>query len=261
MTRTFTVICAGGTLMLSFAASVAEGTSPRLGSGLFDIQVPMPGTIEEARSAFVRGDYAIALRLWRSLADQGNAEAQFNLGFMYADGQSVPQNYSEAAKWFRLAAAQGDPAAQFNLGLMYDKGDGVAQNFAEAAKWYRLAADQGVAGAQFNLGVMYFWGRGAPQNFAEAAKWYRLAADQGVAGAQASLGFMYYKGQGVPQNYVSAHMWYSLAAARDYKDAEKARDTIAGRMTPGQIAEAQKQAAEWTPKALNVPAEDTIPLQ
>ena len=112
------------------------------------------GPFDDAVAAHERGDYATAFRLWRPLADQGNASAQFNLGLMYDNGQGVTQNHAEAVKWYRLAADQGNASAQFNLGLMYAKGDGVPQNHAEAVKWYRLAADQGYAAAQNSLGKL-----------------------------------------------------------------------------------------------------------
>ena len=112
------------------------------------------GPREDAESAYQRGDYALAARLIHSLAEQGNATAQFNLGVLYANGQGVPQDYQEALKWYRKASEQGDAGAQNNLGVMYDKGHGVLQDYAEARKWYRKAAEQGHAGARFNLGVM-----------------------------------------------------------------------------------------------------------
>ncbi|HEY6023801.1 MAG TPA: tetratricopeptide repeat protein, partial [Pseudolabrys sp.] len=101
------------------------------------------GPLEDALAARDRGDDATALRLIRPLADQGNAEAQYNLGVMYVAGKGVPRNGEEAAKWFRLAGDQGYAPAQYNLGVMHGSGLGVPQNFGEAAKWYRLAADQG----------------------------------------------------------------------------------------------------------------------
>ena len=168
--------------------------------------------LEDTTTASGRRDYAIALRLWRPLADQGDA------------------------------------IAQFNLGLTYDKGWGVPQNDAEAVKWYSLAADQGDADAQINLGGMYHNGRGVPQNDAEAVKWFRLAADQGNANAQNDLAVMYTKGEGVPQDFVRAHMWFNLSAARGEQRAAKNRDSIAKRMTPAQIVEAQTLAREWQPK-------------
>ena len=138
---------------------------------------------------------------------------------------------------------------------MYDRGQGVPQNYAEAVKWYRKAADQGEALAQSTLGFMYAKGQGVPQNYAEAVRWFRKAADQGNARAQRNLGFMYANGQGVPRDYVQAHKWSNLAASRfpasDKENRDKAvknRDIMAAKMTPAQIAEAQKLAREWKPK-------------
>ncbi len=59
---------------------------------------------------------------------------------------------------------------------------------------------------------------------------------------------MYRKGEGVPKDYVQAHMWYTLAAAQGDKDAGEFRDLLAEKMTPAQIAEAQRLAREWKPK-------------
>jgi TPR repeat protein len=95
---------------------------------------------------------------------------------------------------------------------------------------------------------MYEHGDGVAQNYAEAVKWYRLAADQGDADAQFFLGTMYEQGHGVPQDYVQAHMWYNLAGAQGHVDGVKFRDKMAGSMTPGQIAEAQRLASGWKPK-------------
>ena len=87
-------------------------------------------------------------------AEQGNADAQYGLGNMYADGIGVRRDFYEAARWYRLAATQGNPYAQNNLGLMYETGTGVREDFAEAFRWYRLAADQGNPEAQYNLNQM-----------------------------------------------------------------------------------------------------------
>ncbi len=157
-------------------------------------------------------DYKEALKWFRLAADQGDTVAQNSLGVMHDNGKGVLQDHREALKWYRLAADQGNATAQFNLGLMYDGGGGVLQDYQEALKWYRLAADQGYASAQANLGLMYDKGRGVPQDYKEAAKWFRLAADQGNANAQANLGLMYDKGEGVPQDYKEAVKWYRLAA-------------------------------------------------
>ena len=112
------------------------------------------GPFEDAVSALERGDYATALREFRVLAEQGLADAQYNLGVMYAKGEGVPHDYAEAGKWFRMAAEQADADAQYILGVMYYNGQGVPQDYAEAVKWFRMAAEQGHAGAQNNLGFI-----------------------------------------------------------------------------------------------------------
>ena len=88
------------------------------------------------------------------LAEQGDANAQFNLGAAYDEGTGVGQDYAEAVRWYRLSAEQGDASAQYNLGGMYDEGTGVGQDDAEAVRWWTLAAEQGDADAQNNLGLM-----------------------------------------------------------------------------------------------------------
>ena len=90
---------------------------------------------------------------------------------------------------------------------------------------------------------------GVTQDYPQAARWYRRAADQGLAEAQFALGTMYENGLGVPQDYVLAHMWLNLSAAQGIKAAALTRDDLAERMTTAQIADAQKLAREWKPKA------------
>ena len=122
--------------------------------------------------AYLRDDYATALREWRPLAEQGDAGAQFFLGWLYEEGEGVAQDRVEAVRWYRLAAEQEDADAQFNLGTMYRLGQGVAQDYVEAGRWFRLAAEQGYAYAQNNLGRMYRngIGRGVAQDYVEAVR-------------------------------------------------------------------------------------------
>ena len=79
-------------------------------------------------------------------------------------------------------------------------------------------------------------------------KEFRAVADQGEVAAQNSLGLMYYKGQDVPENYIQAYMWASLAAAQSDEDAVEGLEILEKKMTPVQVAEAQRLAREWTPK-------------
>jgi len=194
---------------------------------------------QEGVAAYNHGNYKTALKEFR-LVEQGDAMAQYNLGLMYDNGEGVPEDHTEAVKWYRKAAEQGLAKAQFNLGLMYDNGRGVPEDHTEAVKWYRKAAEQGLAEAQFNLGFVYANGEGVPEDDTEAVKWYRKAAEQGLAKAQFNLGLMYANGEGVPEDDTRAYAWLNLAAAQSNKNAIKRKELLRKRMTPTQIAEAQK---------------------
>ena len=92
-------------------------------------------------------------------------------------------------------------------------------------------------------------------DYATAFRLMKPLAEKGNAGAQWFLGSMYAKGQGVPQDYVLAHKWFNLAASRhpaskveSREGAVNNRDKVASKMTPEQIAEAQRLAREWRPK-------------
>jgi TPR repeat protein len=238
------------------------------------------GEFEDANTAYSRGNYAIALGLYRRLANEGVAKAQYMLGVMYSRGNGVQADDGAAAIWFGafagasvagpleygLVAAErgdygtalnlwkpladkGDHAAQFRIGDLYAAGKGVRRDYVEAAKWYRLSADQGDVNAAFSLGFLFENGWGVAENYAEAARWYASAAARGDAFAQSALGDMYQRGRGVPQDYVLAYMWFNLAAAQSHDGAAAGRNAIAAEMTPEQIAEGQKMTREWKPKS------------
>jgi len=156
--------------------------------------------------------------------------------------------YAKACEEFKPLEEQRLAAAQIDLGVIYNFGPGAQQDYGEAVKSRRRAAEQGDIGAQYDLGLMYAKGHGVPQDYFEAAKWYRKAAEQGRADAQRDLGVMYIDGEGVTQDYVLAHMWLNLAAAQGDHKSQQVRDKVAEKMTPSQIAEAQRLAGEWKPK-------------
>ncbi len=142
--------------------------------------VAVAGPWEDGWAAFKRGDYATAMKLWRPLAEQGDANAQFYLGFMYAMGKGVPQDDAEAVKWSRLAAEQGVADAQFLLGVMYANGQGTSQDYVEAMKWFQLAAAQGHENARKNRDIAA--GRMTPDQIAEAerlAREWKSTAERG----------------------------------------------------------------------------------
>jgi uncharacterized protein len=111
------------------------------------------GPFEDGYESAKRGDYATAIRLFRSLAGHGNASAQFNLAVMYFNGHGVPQDYAAAASWCRKAADQGNSLAQYYLGNMYLYGQGVSQELVSALVWLKLAAEGGIEDAAVNRDI------------------------------------------------------------------------------------------------------------
>ena len=97
------------------------------------------GSLQAGIGAYNAHDYPTAARLLMPLAQHGNPMAQTYVGFMFANGRGLPQNYVAAADWYRAASEQGVPVAQFMLGLAYDKGQGLPQDYVLAYKWLNVA--------------------------------------------------------------------------------------------------------------------------
>jgi len=149
--------------------------------------------------------------LYKKAAEQGIAEAQYELGKMYYDGEGTVQNYNVAFKWFEKAAKKGHVDAQFNVGLMCYDGKGIHKNYTKAFEWFKKSADQGLAKAQYNLGAIYYKGEGTTKNYKKAFEWTKKAANQGHAPAQYNLGIMYYIGKGTTKNDQKAIKWFTNA--------------------------------------------------
>ena len=167
-------------------------------------------------------------------AKQGDAEAQYNLAEMFADGKGVAEDKEAAAHWYRKAAEQGHASAQFSLGFAYQYGWGVAINDRDAVIWYRKAAEQGHASAQFSLGNAYdgmgpaydivglsaAFGAHGPEDKEDAVRWYRKAAEQGLATAQCVLGDAYSTGEGIGKDDREAVRWWHKAAEQGITAAQ-----------------------------------------
>ena len=98
---------------------------------------------QKGLKAALSGDFVTALKEWRPLAEQGNANAQSGLGYLYKMGHGVTQDYKEALKWYRLSAEQEFAPAQFSLGNSYHNGQGVNIDKVKAMYWYDKASNNG----------------------------------------------------------------------------------------------------------------------
>ena len=108
-------------------------------------------------------------------------------------------------------------------------------------------AKQGDVKSQIEVGLLYFRGQGVERDYQEAVKWYTKSAEQGYADAQFQLGQMYSSGEGVIEDYIEAYKWYLLAGMNGEEVADVKR-TLQDKMTPEQIAQAQKLAKEFVEK-------------
>lgn len=147
--------------------------------------------LEKAQTFTQTGDYDDALAIYRELAQQTHADAQYQLGDLYLQGLGVEKNPRRAADWFFQAASQGkleafnelkqlaeqgDASIQFDLARLYALGLGVSRDDMAAADWFTQSAEQGYTPAQAKLGEWYAAGKGVQQSYANAAEWYRKAA-------------------------------------------------------------------------------------
>ena len=168
-------------------------------------------------------------------AHSGNLQAQFNVGWKYANGEGVEKNYAESVRWYREAVNRGHALAMNNLGWAYRNGQGVEQNYSEAMRLFRKSAEKGEAWGMISVGQMYEEGVGVSKDISEAVSWYYkaavkkydyalerlrvLAEKQNNVDAQRTLGDMFYNGRVVTRNYQEAVKYYRLAAENGHSES------------------------------------------
>jgi TPR repeat protein len=135
--------------------------------------------------AYQRGDYAAALAELENAAKNGDAQAFFNLGIMYADGRALPKDEAKAAIYFREGAEKGSLLAAFNYAQALRKGEGVTLDYIEAAKWYRFAAERGDFRACNELGLLFVEGKGVARDLEEGFAWIYPATHASIQDASA----------------------------------------------------------------------------
>ncbi len=151
----------------------------------------------------------------------------------------------EALAQLRVAAEQGDADAQYRLGYVYQRGLGTPSHPRQAEQWYLRAARQGHPLAQFELGQMYRKGEQIPRDEGAAFQWLHSAAEHGLSRAQYILGVMYRDAVGHSRDYVQAHKWFEIARAGGHRFAARARDALGSNMSAAQIREAGELARVW----------------
>jgi TPR repeat protein len=225
------------------------------------------GSVQDGEAAYQKGDYETALKLWRPLAEQGDAEAQRSLGWMYGTGHGVPRDQTQATKWYLKSAEQGNARAQNRLGMTCIYGrKPTADDVAVGLSWFEKAAYQGNVDSQRQLGELHEFGDfGIPRDHAQSLAWFRMAAKQDDVGSmnrligfaanandyvevakwsrrlaelgdsfgQFEIGLLYAEGKGVPKDQTQALGWLQKAAAQHDFNANLARKYLEQLENPG----------------------------
>jgi uncharacterized protein len=244
--------------------------------------VPVWADTAAGLAAFKNKDYLRAYQEFKAGADAGQAEAEFDLGVMYAQGFGVQRDLNAAASWYRKAADQGNAEAQFALGQMYAHGWGVPRDTADAVRWfemansvesdgpptdwlsvegygmpkdpaqaaywYRKAADSGHPEAQYFLALLYASGKGVKRDEEQAERWFSSSATQGYAAAMAELGKRFAIGNGVAKDDKKAYFWLTLAFLHSDKSEEKLRTAEAAKLNPADVSQQEHAAQNWKPR-------------
>ena len=155
--------------------------------------------------------YSRAYNIFITNAREGDADAEYNLGLMYARGQGVPKDYDAALSWFQKAHEKGHKGAMYFLGKMYATGVGVQKDSRMAERLFLKCADEDVR-AQYEIGLLYFKNEDIPRNLDRSAKWMLRAANNGHVEAQFMIGQFYKTGAGVPKDVGKAVEWLTSAA-------------------------------------------------
>lgn len=189
---------------------------------------------DEGVASYRIGNYTEAFKEWNEAAQQGDVDAQYNLGCLYLRGEGVPQNKAWAADWLRHAADQGDldaatwllfsnsvtderrkeffsrklkPTDRFRLTFVAQLSDGKIHRRPCATD------EKNGAEIEFSLGLYYETGSaGFPQDDRQAAEWYRRASDRNFADAQTKLAYLYAAGRGVERSQIEAARLFRRAA-------------------------------------------------
>lgn len=169
------------------------------------------------RRARCRTKLQRTVKWYEKAANQGNAAAQYNLGYCYVHGQGVKQDNEEAMKWFKSAAEQGQAEAQNLIGYCYF----FEEYYIEAVNWFKKAANQGNTLALGNLGICYYEGKGVTRNHDEAFRYlYKSASSENTShDVMMYLSKCYRFGYGTQKNEKQAEYWLKKAAENNNYDA------------------------------------------
>ena len=185
--------------------------------------------IKIAVDTIIKNDFKKAFKILLPIAENGNASANFYLGYLYFNGLGVIENEQEAKKYhlsavkfFKEQAQNGNHEAISKLGRILADGSQLGNiGFLEELKWLKLASKHGCREASFMLGNIYNTGHKISVtnqsdffpiiNKKEAFKWFKISAEQGMAFGMINFASFLRLGTGVEQDLKEAFKWYNIA--------------------------------------------------
>lgn len=177
----------------------------------------------------VEQDWQKAVQMLQLASDNGNPDAQWELGLMYEYANHVAQDQAKALELYRSSADAGSPIGLYLVAHCYQHGIVVEEDHALSDSLYArsfselmlLAPEEDIYVLNF-VGSAYFWGDGVEPDRAKAFGYYLTSAQKGNPETQYKIGNCYETGQGTAQDLNEALLWYRKSAAQGYPDAIEA---------------------------------------
>ena len=174
-------------------------------------------------TALSREHATTAFRAWMKVAEQGGAEGQNNVAYLYERGLGVKQSFKEAEAWYTLSASQGLPVAMYNLAMLTYKGSINNRDTRKSVEWLKKADEAGHAPSSYMLGVLYMRGEGIFKNVDKAFELFLKAAKNGSVRGQYMVGYIYQSGMLNEDDESDSERGYLWSAVALINGFEKAR--------------------------------------
>ena len=177
-------------------------------------------------TALSREHATTAYRAWLKVAENGDAEGQNNVGFLYERGLGVSQDYKKAEAWYMMASSQGLASAKHNLAMLTYKGHINNKDWRKSVEWLKEADKMDFGPSTYMLGVLYMRGEGIFKDREQALKLFEKAAKLGEARGQYMVGYIYQSGMLDPEekaDYRRGYFWSAIALMNGF---EKARSIM-----------------------------------
>lgn len=165
-------------------------------------------------------------------------------------------NFEEAAIAYLISANEGNAEAQFDIAYAYFNGEGIERDYASAAMWFKRSARQNYAKAQYNLAYCYMNGRGVPRDYDKAFDLLHQSANNNYKRAQLTLADCYANGILVEQNEKESQKWMAMAANLQ---PEQPKTEPAAPTAPATAPTTPSTSAPSSPSTPSIPSTPSTP--